>query len=96
MRTEIDRLRDATSHCEELVAECIRNVEHSTTTVSDSTKEINKRLKVMARNIENSRCTHNEENHDFEQLIARYKSVVEHSGASSSNQIASLNDNNPT
>ena len=66
------------------------------TAISDSTKEVNKWLKVMKRNIENLRCTHNEENHVFEWLIARYKSVLKHSGVSSSNQIASLNDNNPT
>ena len=59
------------------------------TSTSDNMEEINKRLKDMARDIENSRRTPNEDDHDVdsEPLLARYKSILEHSGASSSNQI---------
>ena len=55
-------------------------------------KELNKRLKRMERNIENSRCTLSEENHDVKLPVSKYKSLMEHGGALSSNQIASSSD----
>lgn len=95
LQEDIARLQDSTVYYEELVADCIRQIEDSTTATSGCIKEMNKKLKDMARNIQ-SVCNHDKEkeNHGFEPLIARYKSVMEHGGASSLNQITSLSDNN--
>ena len=93
LREDIKRLQDSTLYYEELVEDCIKRIEDSTTATSGRIREMNKRLKDMAHNIQNG-CAHDEEGHCFEPLIARYKSIMEHGGASSSNQIASISDNN--
>ena len=93
LREDINRLQDSTLYYEQLVEDCINRIEVSTTATSGRMGEMNKRLKNMARDIQ-SGCTHDEGSHRFEPLIARYKSVMEHGGASSSNPIASISDNN--
>lgn len=94
LRIEVDNLRDTINHCEELIYECQKKIEHSTTVTKGCIKEINKWLKTLEGNIEDLRCTHNEENQDSKLLIAKCKSVMKHSGASMSNQITSYSDNN--
>jgi len=96
LQSDIDNIWNATVYYEELVAKCIGKVEDSTATTSNHMKKLNKRLKSMAHKIQNLRCTYNKKNDDFRPLIARYQSIIEHSGVLSFNlnQITPLNDNN--
>jgi hypothetical protein len=62
LRIEVDNLRDTIDYCEELIYECQKKIGHSTTATEDCIKEMNKQLKTLEGNIEDLRCTHNEEN----------------------------------
>ncbi|KAH9021471.1 hypothetical protein EDB85DRAFT_417328 [Lactarius pseudohatsudake] len=77
LREDVDRLQKDTLWYELLVDQCRSALEEDKSAISARMNRMDKSLKDLRRNVENSRCSHSEEDYNSEALMAKFKLTME-------------------